>query len=78
MLAAMSEQVWPNLRAFVIDVRESTGVVLPVNDAFATTILAMPSLSAFAARNGEDKTSPEKRAALEAKLASACIGNYWP
>lgn len=78
MLAAMSEQVWPNLRAFVIDVRESTGVVLPFNDAFADKVLAMPSLSAFAVRNAEDKASSEKRAALEAKLASVCIGNYWP
>ena len=77
MLSAMSAEVWPSLRAFVIDVRESTGVVLPLNDAFADKVLAMPSLSAFAVRNAEDKTSPEKRAALEAKLASMCIGPYW-
>jgi hypothetical protein len=38
----------------------------------------MPSLSAFAVRNAEDKASPEKHVALEAKLASVCIGNYWP
>lgn len=38
----------------------------------------MPSLSAFAVRNAEDKAGPEKHVALEAKLASVCIGNYWP
>ena len=38
----------------------------------------MPSLSAFAVRNAEDKASREKLVALEAKLASVCIGNYWP